>query len=502
MDARIAGTRFPGQFVLTRAEVPLPEGWLSEKTGSWILARHPSLPRIRLVDDGGRGVGWFLGFPIDSGGVLLADGSEVRLPWAPGGFDGAVEAFVYGFGGRFLAAFVEGERKRIYLDPLGSLSFVFCAHQEIVASTPGLIPLDERTGDHVDLARDLGIPHTNAKYPLETTPRKNVERCIPNHYLDLENWTRVRHWPGEPLREEESVGETAVAVAAIVKRQIAAVVSRTPTYLRLTSGGDSRMLLSCSKAVADRLVLFTVPVKGDGARVDVDIARRIAKRFGLRHFVPEFRESNREDLEEFMDRIGYSTGELRGWESTSMFRQADPAYAQLDGALGALDRGQYYSPDDTADARIAPERLMKQCCQGPCTERTLPALRRWLDAAPPGMDTFRLLDLFFVEQEMGAWAGILPYAEGGDPGFILYPMCHREIVTRMMTLPTEYKRNGFLNYERPRRGTPPFMREIISREWPELLEWPFNTPMGMTKIALDSKNAYSKLIKILNRYIQ
>lgn len=500
MEARIAGTRYPGQFVLGRGEVRYPEGWLTERAGSWVLARHPSLPGIRMTDSGGRALGWMLGFPIDSGGELLRGGGELRLPWPPGGFDDGVEPFVYGHGGRFLAAFVEGERKRLYLDPLGSLSIVYCAHQEVVASTPGLIPHDDRTGDNVALAKELGIPFTNAKYPLGSTPRHNVERLLPNHYLDLDAWAAVRHWPAEPLRDDGSVEAAAAAVAGIVKRQIAAVVSRTPAYLRLTSGGDSRMLLSCSKGVADRLVLFTVPIRGDIARVDVDVARRIAKRFGLRHFVPAYRESSKEDLDDYMARIGYSTGELRGWQSTSMFRQADPSYAQLDGALGALDRGQYYKPGDTESSAVSPERLMRDCCQGPCTERTLPPLRRWLESAPK-MNTFQLLDLFFVEQEMGAWAGILPYAEGGDPGFLLYPMCHREVVTRMMTLPTEYRRNGYLQYERPRRGTPPFMKEIISKEWPELLEWPFNTPVGTMKILLDAKSLYIKLRKKAGRYI-
>jgi hypothetical protein len=108
------------------------------------------------------------------------------------------------------------------------------------------------------------------------------------------------------------------------------------------------------------------------------------------------------------------------------------------------------------------------------------------------MDTFQLLDLFFVEQELGCWGGILPYAEGPEKGFILFPLCHREILTRMMTLPTEYKRRGYRMYERLRTGTPPFMKEIIEREWPELLDWPFNTPFGIPKAYLALKRVLRK----------
>jgi len=489
MDAGCSG--YPGQFILCRGEVPAPDGWLSDSVGPWVLMRHRSLPAMRLTKRDGQDAGWILGYPIDANGGMPEDGTAVRVPWAGDGSDEAMESFVYGFGGRFLAAFVGEGKKRLYLDPTGSLSAVYCAHQGIAASTPNLIPYEERSGNNEPLIRDLGIPRTNAKYPLELTPRFNVFRLIPNHYLDLESWTAVRHWPKGPLPDDGYVERAAATVAEITKRQISAVVTRYPTYLRMTAGGDSRMLLACAKGVKDRLELFTVPLPDDGAYLDVAVAKRIAERFDIPHLVPKYVKSTRKDMDDFMDRIGYSTGELRGWRAVTMFRKADPAYAQLDGAVGALDRGGFYRDKDTRTGAITPERLMTHC-QGPATERTLPPLRRWLETAP-NLDTYQLLDLFFVEQLLGCWAGVLPYAEGGDPGFILYPMCHREIITSMMTLPTEYRLHGYRVCEKHHSGPPPFMVEIIRREWPELLEWPFNTRFGKTKLILDIKDILRKI---------
>src|SRR3990170_2613750 len=287
-----------GQFILDKAGMQVPEGWSSERIGGWILGRHSSLPGIRLLDAEDRPVGWFLGYPIDGNGFLLSGGDAVRVPGVSDGAESEVEEFIYGFGGRFLAVFVGVSRPRLYLDPCGSLSVVYCPHKEIVASTPNLIPYDDRTRDRVDLARTLGIPNSNAMYPLELTPRYNIERLLPNHYLDLSTWQSARHWPKKPLHSEGSVAEAVAAIAAITKRNIAAVVSRTPTYLRLTSGQDSRMLLACARDVADRLELLTVPIPDDGAFVDVAIARKIARRFRLRHFVPQFQKSMKEDIDE------------------------------------------------------------------------------------------------------------------------------------------------------------------------------------------------------------
>ena len=496
-----SGSAYPGQFILSKTEVRLPNRWVFEKIGSWLLSRHPSLPKIRLMaGEGERVIGWILGFPIDSEGVFWSDGSQIRVPWGSDWSDEAVEEFVYGFGGRFLVAFIQEPKMRVYLDPIGSLSMVYCAHQEILASTPNLIPYDELTGDHIELAKDLGIPFTNAIYPLGLTPRHNIEQLIPNHYLDLENWSRVRHWPSRPLVDEESVEKAVVAVADTTRRHISAIVSKTPTYLRLTAGGDSRMLLSCAKGVVDRLELFTVPIGDAGGYLDVYVARKIAKRFGLRHLVPMFQESSKADLDEYMTRIGYGTGELRGWQTTTMFRRANPAHAQLDGAVGALDRGAFYEQGDTTTSRITPERLMKYC-SGPCNERTLPPLRRWLESAPP-LDTLQLLDLFYIEQRLGCWGGILPYAEAGDPGFVIFPMCHRDIITRLMTLPTEYRLHGYRTCEKYHSGPPPFMEEIIRREWPELLEWPFNKPFGYAKVVLDTKRAVQTIVQKKDRFVE
>jgi len=480
-----------GQFILGTIGTRVPEGWFSERIGDWILGHHSSLPVIRLLGDDDRNVGWLLGYPIDGKGKLWGGQEVMCLPGLAECPESPLEQFIYGFGGRFLVALVSTRQPRIYLDPCGSLSAIYCIHQKIVASTTNLIPYDERTRDRMDLMRDMGIPDNNAEYPLELTPRHNVQRLLPNHFLDLSNWQSLRHWPKHPLHSEGSVDEAVSEIAAITKKNIAAIVSRGPTYLRLTAGSDSRMLLACARSVADRLELFTVPIPGDDAFIDVGIARKIARRFRLRHFVPRFQEPKQEDLDEYMFRIGFGTGEVRGWMAATMFKQANPAYAQLDGGICGLERGKYYDISDTESTKVTPERLLK-CCNAPSSELTLSPLKRWLDTVP-STDPFHILDLFCLEQRIGGWQGMLPYAEARDPGFQLLPVCHREIITRMLTLPTEYRRLGFLTCRVAHVGPAPLMKEIIEREWPELLEWPFNKPTRWMHVSLAVRRSRRKL---------
>ncbi len=391
---------------------------------------------------------------------------------------------MYAFGGRFAVAVLDAPHPRFYLDPCGSLSAVYCAHQRIVASTPNLIPYDEHSRDRVELACAIGIPYTEGMYPFTLTPRHGVDRILPNHYLDLRDWRTKRHWPKGPLVETHAVEEAVAEIATIVKRQIAAVVAATPTYLPLTAGLDSRMLLACARGVADRLELFTRAIGDRNAAIDCDTARRIAKRFGLKHFLLPMVPSTHADLEEWMFRIAYSTSELRGWQCATMYKRLPGGHAVLGGQAGEAARGYYWRADDTGATAISPERLV-EICACPIEAETLAVARAWLETVPAA-DALQTLDLFFVEQDMGGWAGIVPYAEC-DPGFPIFPLCHRRVVERMLTLPAPYRRAGRM------------ARDVIAREWPELLEWPINEPIGATRLLFEAKRALHRTRQALRR---
>lgn len=467
-------SRLIGQFVVSTDRSATPAGWRSDRIGAWCLGRHPRLPAIRLLDEGDRPVGWMLGYPIGEEGRLLADGEKLRVPGPAMASPEARETFVYTFGGRFAVFLLDGRHPRVYLDPCGSLSAVYCAHQRIVASTANLIPYDGHTRDRLELAHAIGIPYAEGMYPFTATPRHGVERILPNHYLDLRDWRTIRHWPKEPLAETPAVDEAVAEIATIVKRQIAAVVAATPTYLPLTAGMDSRMLLACARDVVDRVELFTRAIGDCNAIIDCDTARRIAPAVGLQHFILPMEEPTDEDLEEWMFRIAYSTSELRAWRCVTMYKRLPGGHAVLGGQAGETARGYYWRAEDTETTVISPERLIETCAC-PLEAETLAVARAWLDAVP-ATHALQVLDLFFVEQDVGGWAGVVAYAEC-DPGFPIFPLSHRRVVERMLTLPVSYRRSGRL------------ARDIIAREWPELLAWPINEPIGTMRLMMAARRA-------------
>jgi hypothetical protein len=466
-----------GQFVVSAGRSQSPRGWISDQIDGWFLGRHPRLPAIRLIAEEHGSVGWILGYPISDEGVLLAEGQDVRVPARAMATAEGLETFVYSFGGRFAVVVLDARFPRFYLDPCGSLSAVYCARQRLVASTPNLIPRDDFTQDRVELARAIGIPHSDGMFPFTMTPRFGIERILPNHYLDLGEWRTIRHWPAEPLAETPDVAEAVAEIATIVKRQIAAVVATTPAYLPLTAGLDSRMLLACARGLAERLELFTRDIRDTNSTIDCDTAQRIAKQFGLKHRVLPMVRATEADLDEWMFRISYSSSELRGWQCATMYKQLPGGHAVLGGQAGEVARGYYWRESDTQTTEILPERLI-EICECPLEEEPLEKARAWLDTVP-AVNALQILDLFFVEQDMGGWAGIVPYAEC-DPGFVIFPLCHRTVVQRMLTLPASYRRSGQMP------------RDIIAREWPELLRWPVNEPIGFTRLLLRARKAVQK----------
>jgi hypothetical protein len=86
---------------------------------------------------------------------------------------------------------------------------------------------------------------------------------------------------------------------------------------------------------------------------------------------------------------------------------------------------------------------------------------QWL-AGLQGFDAFALIDLNYLESAIAPWAGPWAYSEFFDPGFTLFPMCHRDIIDVFLALPEHERRANSLQ------------REIIRQQWPELLRWPFN----------------------------
>ncbi len=456
----------PGQFVLGSAEVVIPKGWRTLSHGKWTLAVDPRLPVLRVQSDVGDSLGWLLGHAITREGKLAAETISVR---PKSSWDATCDDFVGELSGRFALLMLEGPEPRLYPDAYAMLAAVYAPELGMVASTTRLIPLTAATAYDVKLILASDIPYTNAMYPLGLTPRRGVERVLPSHYLDLSSWELVRRWPSG---DEIALIEPAIAIRRVAdwtSRNIEAIVAAHPVQCPLTAGRDSRLLLACSRAVVDQMTFFTArfPAHGLGGWRDVTISKRIAARFGLRHTVLPWRRPRANDLLEWVQRTAGETGETTGWRGLPTLKQVSREKATLIGWAGDIARPLYHIKRNP-NPPVSPREIL-DICNVPHIPEFMTRAERWLEAMP-SRDALMILDMLFIEQRGGCWAGTIEYAEDGYSLRRLPPLCNEEIVRTLFRLPEAYRQEMV------------FERDLIAARWPELLEFPFNEQVPVTAI--------------------
>ena len=339
-----------GQFILSKDPDHLPGDWTRHRLGPWWLAVHPALPAIDLIGPDSSRLGWLVGYPIDRDGRFASD--ALRWPSAPVD-DAEVEEMLYATGGRYLCILIAGPAPRVYLDPCGSLAAVFSPRHGIVASSTALVPYSRGCEDDRPMIEILGIPDTSKWFPFGMTSRRFVHRLLPNHYLDLESWAAVRHWPTAEILPDDDVASAVAVIASIAKRHIAAVAERFPLHIGLTAGYDSRMLLACARDHLEDTVFFTLGLGDAKARSDCHYGSRIAREFGLTHRIIGFREPDPGDMTRWLYRTGCCVGEVRGLRAVTLCLRLDPWRAELPGLGG---RSVVRTTGATGTPRTIPSR--------------------------------------------------------------------------------------------------------------------------------------------------
>lgn len=463
LAARFDRSALPGQFVLGRSREHVPAGWAVHEMRGWVLGTHAGLPVHAVCATAGAIIGWLLGFPIDANGQWI--GTDISFVLGANPSPREFEDALYTFGGKFLAIFLSTNAQRVYLNCAGSLSAVFAPAHELVASTPSLVPYSRGCDDNVELLRATGVPTSKATLALGLTSRIGVERLLPNHYLDLADWSVHRHWPLTPIDNNGDPRAAVETVAGILSRHIGAITRHAPAYLPLTAGLDSRMLLACAREHLDRIQLSTLALPDRTAQVDVEIARRVARRHGLSIDIVAYDPPHAEDLDAFLWRTGSCLAEARGWHATRTYRRMRSDRPEMTGAGGELARATYWRDLGIAQHGDPDERAVATALALPHTPDIRARARAWIDALP-GNHAMHIADLLYVEQRLGAWAGVLSQGHADAIPLRIFPFAHRDAFDAMLRLPVEYKLSKR------------FPIDVIRSRWPELCRDPFNRPPG------------------------
>lgn len=462
LSSRFSAADLPGQFVLSRSADVTPAGWAARTHQGWTLATHPWLRVATLRSVDGHDVGWVLGDPISESAAFLPD--VVALPFDRFATAAEMETWLSALCGRFLAVWLTPVHERVYADAGGLLGAVFAPEQGLVASTPSLVPYSRGCDDDPDLQTTSRHPDGLVVLGFGLTPRRGVERLMPNHHLDLNRWTSHRYWPVAPLDDLCDPMDAIKVVSRMIRRHVAAGLRRGDVLMALTAGIDSRAVLASSREYVDRVELMTLAIPDRVGRLDVETARKMAALHGLRHRVLDHVTPTRDDLDAWLWRTGSVVSEPRGWRGVHAYGQAAPA-AEVTGAGGEAARVAYWRDAASAKGELTAEVLV-DCLKLPRTPAIVDRARAWMNGYP-AVSPVQLLDGFFIENSLGVAASALAYGDAGSVRCRLYPFVNRPALEAMSRLPELYKLS--------RR----FQHDLIRCTWPELMRTPVNRHAGL-----------------------
>lgn len=457
----ITPENYKGQFVLSKDSEQIPLGWSSFSLNSWHLGVK-LLPVYTLKNNIDDSVGWCIGYPLEEN--ISKDGNFIiKFNENTDAIDIVTSRFYEKVGGRYLLIFLASEVSRIYLDPYGSLGCVYSQEKQVVASTPTVA---SGGGDwDKPLIELLGMPESGLWFPFGLTPRKDVRRLLPNHYLCLSSWEVERHWPQHvsDLCVRRDTAEVVREIACKISKNIEIATNAYPAYLSLTAGRDSRMLLACARNCLDKITFFTF---GEAVEsIDVHVAKIISERLKLRHSVVPVQYATDEERHRWLYLTGHSVGGAI-WKIHKSIEALDCNATLLPGIAGEVGRAYYWKRKDHEKNNLKVEELLRRSSM-PEISVIKNEADRWLSGLS-SYNTFNILDLFYVEQRLGCWAAPQHYGNLTSK-YELSPFNHRNIFKNMMQLPYEYKLKQRL------------AEDICKAVWPELLQWQFNEYTGIKK---------------------
>ncbi len=415
--------------------------------------------RIYVEDQNDNIIGVMIGVVIDYKNEKVIH-NKITLDIDDVNYIDSIESQIYMFCGTWVFVLCTDRYKRLYLDSCGSYSSVYESTKKIAASTVGQILNDEEFIEKFDeyLYTELNI--TNFGWiPAGLTAHHGMHRLICNHYLDLQTWKSVRHWPVNKFIQNNEIIDISRKIAEIIQSTVVALLNDGGTCLTLTGGKDSRLILSGIKNIKDKVALATINLPG--SELDVYLAKIIAASDkDLKHMVYPPIKATKQRRNEWLYNASYCVGGVNQYYSPSIGPLSKYKYL-VGGAAGEIGRAFLWRESDTKEMTISAAMLISRLGLK-YNKKIEVEIGKWLYELNEH-DAFTVLDLAYAELRVSSWAFAQSYSyEGRGVVTQISPFVNRELISLLFTLPAKARRDELYVYEG------------ISSLWPELLYIQFN----------------------------
>lgn len=436
---------FLGQFMLAQNPKHTIPDWQEHKLAKWTLWRAKGDKTKRIMDQNHNHIGWFLGEGVAKSGKYIND--PFVLPYDPSNLDSwqNAEAEIEAVAGRYLAILDMPNLQRIYGDPVGDFSAVFNKDERIVASTT-LLALTRNViwNPNFDRSRVLdGKMH----FSLQETADISLKRTLPNHYLCLDTFTCMRHWPKHDtalLQPKISFEKNLDEISQRLGDVVGALAKNQKIILPLSGGRDSRNILGASRQYVKNIQFAFSYQYHKMSRIDADIAEIVCNNIGIPFKRIRFDSSMRHDRQDkfnYYNRTGYADSGI-GVRITRLEYAVPGNMISLRGNVMELLRANQWRPDIAKTGRLRTSfgikrlRIDTEVHTPEIVEKWGGKYEKWQETLPKNAKP-RSLDLAFLEHLLPNTLGVRHF--GNTNNFIMNPFADRGIIQLCIQIPPEIR---------------------------------------------------------------
>ena len=447
------------QFSLTIDPPSRIEGWRNIYAFGLFLCAPITVPVIHIQQHG-RKIGFLIGWVAD-GKNLFKDNQLISID------EISIDTFREGLCGRFVLISRDTEEQvTVTTDAGGLFPVVFDSDAKIVASSPAVISLFKALEFDSAISDSVKRFDTSIWYPFGLTPYVGLRRLLPSEALSFgRNCCAILSAPRPIVPGFSRI--TAQDICVQVAKYVACFSTDGELSSHLTAGYDSRMVMAAILKSGIDAKFITISAKGSGAKIDVHVAKRLAKKIGVEHEIIIYEEPFVDEVSEWLGRVGYCINDA----VVSLCRTVknnDKGRFTLTGSCGEVGRSFYWVDGDIGSLGLDPPSLIKRLGFKE-SSLLIAEAKKWLSRFSESEKRTYILDNAYIDLRLACWAG--PSMPGHlIPKPTISPFNSMSVYRSMLALDESY------------RYSQKFATDFISAGSIILLSERFNQVAGIARI--------------------
>lgn len=307
---------------------------------------------------------------------------------------------------------------------------------------------------------------------------QNVESVIANHYLNINERKMYRFYPNtilQAINTEADVDKATLEIAELLGNSIAGVVRRAPVSFSLTSGYDSRMILSTAKVFADKMYFWISYYSKKES--DYFLPKEILQNNNLSFHPIKNKLHVSSRYSNFYFENAPMAHNIWCHYYMSMIDVYPSGFLVIRGSASGTVKRAYYA-NVQHPQHVSLSFLSKDSNFAYLSECQF--LREYMEGYIESLQScclkykYKTLDILQQESGEGGQWQAQSQLESDFLHDVFVPLSNREIIDLFLRLPESYRNpKDMIVYE-----------EIIKIGWPELLNYSFNPPSKYSKLEL------------------